>query len=118
VLEDWPDTAEVPEVERVAEVAVALRRVLALASELGEPVAPVTFPLAGDQIQAVAQMAVVAPLGPVDRQSLLLAPGPGARLELLAEILRDQTEMLEARVAMADLDDDIGEGYGGEPGGL
>jgi uncharacterized protein len=77
---------------RSAETEV--RRALAYASELGEPVGPATFELSDSPAVAVWQLAAVAPLGPVDKQRLLEVEGHRERLAALAELARDQAELL------------------------
>lgn len=84
-----------------------LRRVLALASELGEAAAPATVDLAEDPGLGSYQAAALAPIGPADQQRLLAAAGPDARLALLGALLTDAAELLEARLAMAGPDDEV-----------
>jgi len=92
---DWPDDPPRPGLEeRYVAVVAQLRRVLALAAELGVPAAPVTVELADDALLGAYQAATVAPFGPLDQQRLLAAPGPDARLELLEEFLTDAAEVL------------------------
>jgi uncharacterized protein len=98
-VEDWPDPAPGPELGGLLERAVAvLRRALALQSEVGEPAAPATIELSGDPVLASHQASAVAPLGPLDRQRLLAAPAPEDRCTLLAELLGEHIEVLEARL--------------------
>lgn len=100
-VEDWSDEAA-DDTEALAARYTALvgdlRRILALASELGES----TRPLAEITDQADLgsyQLSVLAPVGPLDRQRLLSAPGPAARLELLGSMLAEEEEILQARLA-------------------
>ena len=44
------------------------------------------------------QIGVLSPIGALDRQRLLTAPGPQQRLDLLEELLDDQELMLRARL--------------------
>lgn len=88
-----PGQAEVDAVEPV------VRRSLALAAELGEMVAPFDVELADDPLVAHFQLATCAPLGPADRQRLLAAPSPTARLDLLHRLVAEQIELLEHRLA-------------------
>jgi uncharacterized protein len=98
-VEDWPDPAPGSELGELLERAVAvLRRALALRSEVGEPAAPATIELSGDPVLASHQASAVAPLGPLDRQRLLAAPGAEDRCALLAELLGEHIEVLEARL--------------------
>jgi uncharacterized protein len=64
-----------------------LRRVLAMQAELGEETLPATFELAEDPEVAAWQLAVVAPLNPLDAQRILAADGHRERLALLADAL-------------------------------
>jgi Lon protease-like protein len=118
VVDDWPEDPGEIDPERLEGVVSRFRRVLALASELGIPVPPATVELADDREVAVLQMTAGTPFGPADRYDLLAAPGPVARLDLLAELLAGQAELLEGQAAMADPGDPFGEGYGEDLGGL
>lgn len=98
-VEAWPDPAPGPgHGERLHSVLAQLRRCLALAAEAGDPAAPATIELAEDPVLAGYQAILVSPLGPLDQQRLLCAPTPDARLELLAELLRDAALVLELRL--------------------
>jgi uncharacterized protein len=81
------------------EVTTLLRRAAALRREMGEPAPPLDLELADDPVVAGYQAAVVGPLGPVDRQALLAAPTVPARWRLLRELLADQVDLLQARLA-------------------
>jgi len=98
---DWPDepigdaaAASVALGERIAQ----LRRILALAVELGVDASP-TVEISDDPGRGSFQVALAAPLGALDRQRVLTAPGPEGRLALLAELLDDQELMIRARLA-------------------
>ncbi|MDQ2648100.1 MAG: LON peptidase substrate-binding domain-containing protein [Actinomycetota bacterium] len=100
---DWPD----PELDAVAEDAMRapladvigrLRRVLALAAEAGDPVAPATVDLAEEPVLAGYQAASLAPVGPLDRQHLLAAPDAATRLALLSDLLDDAATVLQLRL--------------------
>jgi Lon protease-like protein len=99
-LVDWPDAEPTDgDPARLEAVAAALRRVLAMASELGEPVAPVaSVELVDDVVTASYQLASLAPLGPLDRLALLASASPGARLDLLATLLDDVGAVLASRL--------------------
>ncbi|MGH9227778.1 MAG: LON peptidase substrate-binding domain-containing protein [Acidimicrobiales bacterium] len=81
------------------EVTILLRRAAALRREMGEPAPPLDLELADDPVVAGYQAAVVAPLGPADRQALLAASTVPARWRLLRELLVDQVDLLQARLA-------------------
>jgi len=99
-VEDWPDeVASEPDLAGRYEARVAqLRRVLALAVELGMEGSPMVE-LADDPSLGSHQIAILAPFGPLDRQRLLTAPGPDERLALEAELLEEQELLLRARIA-------------------
>lgn len=100
---DWPD----PEVgrpdavapEAIDEVVGLVRRTAALQAELGEPAPPLDLELSDDPLVAGYQATTVAPLGPVDKQALLCAPTVPRRVDMLRDLLRDQLELLEARLS-------------------
>lgn len=103
-LDEEPDTPELA--ERVEAVGARLRRVLALAVELGDTVADAELHLGDDPLLATYHLSGMAPLGPADRQRLLAAPGPGARLALLSEMLDDVDEVLRLRLAATEQPED------------
>ena len=97
-LDDPPAGADAD--ERWAAVQVQLRRVLGLASELGEAAVPATVELVDDPALGSFQAAAVAPLGPADQHALLRTIGVDERLERLLTLLGDAAELLEARLRM------------------
>lgn len=98
-VEDWPDPDPGPDhPTRLHDVMGRLRRALALAAEAGDDAAPATIELTDDPVLAGYQAAAVAPIGPLDRQRLLAAPSPDARLEALAVLLDEEIEVLELRL--------------------
>jgi Lon protease-like protein len=98
---DWPD--EPPgegDGDRVEQVAATLRRVLAMANELGEPAAPASaVELADDPLSSSYRLAAMAPVGPLDRLALLSAPSVTARLAQLEEALAGVEAVLATRLA-------------------
>lgn len=97
---EWADPPAGPSAaERTGEVAAKLRRVLALATELGESAGDATTALEADPVLAGYQMAALAPVGPLDQQALLAAPSPEERLELLDRLLDDEEAVLARRLA-------------------
>jgi Lon protease-like protein len=109
MVEPFPDGEPGPGAAQALEDAVLLLRgVLARKAELGEPAAPATSELATDITLASYQAAALSPLGPADRQRLLSAPGPDARLALLRRLLEEEREYLAARLAMETGDDSPG----------
>jgi Lon protease-like protein len=81
-----------------AEVARLLKRVLAMAAELGEAPQAVGVDLDDNPVQAGYEAAAAAPIGPLDAQRLLELDDPGERLAQLRDLLADQAEVLEARL--------------------
>lgn len=102
VVEDWPDDDDGPTSEVRARAEARLRSVLALATEAGLAVTPATVELDADDSLASHQMAAMAPVGPHDRQRMLAAPGPAARLAVLETVLDEVTDVLAARLTGAD----------------
>jgi Lon protease-like protein len=100
-VEAMPDTPASADAPAALEHAVAtLRTVLARKVELGDAAAPATSELADDVTLASYQAAVLAPVGPADRQRLLAAEGPDARIAMLQGLLDDELHFLDARIAM------------------
>jgi Lon protease-like protein len=81
------------EVERV------LKRVLAMAAELGDAPQAVGVDLDDDPVQAGFQAAAAAPIGPLDAQRLLELDDPAERLTQLHGLLADHAEVLELRLS-------------------
>jgi len=100
---DWADPDPGPRFRVSLDECVALlRRVLAVASELGEDVMPATVELSSEEVLASYQAVAVSPLGPADRQRLLAAPTPEIRVEELTDLLHDELRTCEARMALGD----------------
>jgi hypothetical protein len=100
-VEEWPDVRSADPEAAVASYqgrVAQLRRVLALAVELGADADPM-LELADDVEIGTFQIGVLSPIGALDRQRVLAAPGVDQRLLLLEELLDDQELMLQARVA-------------------
>jgi Lon protease-like protein len=103
-VDDWEEewTAGAPRDEELAELLVtthrAVRRVVALAVELGDTTADPAVEVDDDPVVASYQLCSLAPVGPADRQRLLCAPGPPERLVLLAELLGDVEDALRFRL--------------------
>jgi Lon protease-like protein len=99
-VESWPD----PEVvdrsalnDAYQQQVAALRRLLAMAVELGMEASPLVD-LSDDPGVGTFQIGVVGPFGALDRHRLLTAEGPWERIMLLAELIEDQTLMIGARL--------------------
>jgi Lon protease-like protein len=106
VVEDWPAEGGAPGEEHRAPVVAAFRHLLAVAAELGAPAPPATLELSDDPALAVYQMAGTAPLGPADGYAVLGTASLADQWSRLGALMVDQSELLEARVAMAAADDD------------
>lgn len=76
----------------------ALRRLYAFASELGAVTGPV--PEDSDARQLMWALCAVAPISQIDRQRLLEIDGAEQRVELLTELLREEADVIEKRLAM------------------
>lgn len=84
-----------------AEVERLLKRVLAMAAELGEAPQAVGVELDDDPVQAGFEAAAAAPIGPLDAQRLLELDDPSERLAELRDLLGEQAELLELRLSGA-----------------
>jgi Lon protease-like protein len=99
-VEDWPD----PPVgdgdgEQRDAVASELRRVLALAAEVGEIVPSATGVDVADDVEAASyQLAALTPVGPLDRLALLAAPSVRERLDRVGSLLADVQAVLATRL--------------------
>jgi Lon protease-like protein len=91
--------------EALEPVVGRLRRVLALAAELGAAAAPATVELATDPALAVFHACALAPLGPTDQYRLLGIDDPIERLRVLDVLLGDAEELLRFRLGAAGMDD-------------
>ena len=104
-VEDWPDEDAgegADDQSDLAAMVVAVhrdvRRVVALAVELGDTTTDPTGDISADPLLASYHLSTLAPLGPADRYRLLGAPGPAARLALLTELLRDAEAAMQFRL--------------------
>jgi Lon protease-like protein len=75
-----------------------VRRCVSLATELEVTDAPVGFRRLDDPVEAVWQLAALAPLGSYDRQTLLEATDPSARVRLLARLAAETADTLAFRL--------------------
>jgi Lon protease-like protein len=102
-VEDWPDPVPARGFTAALDACIALlRRALGLAAEAGDSAAPATLQLAEDRVLASYQASAVAPIGPFDRQRLLAADTPDARVAALADLLREEIAVLELRLGAPD----------------
>jgi Lon protease-like protein len=107
-LDDEPfdDGPEAEAAVRRSAVERLLRQVLALQVELGFPAPPLVTKgsvrtLDDDPTTAAYEAALLSPLGPMDTQKVLEAPGTVARLALLETMLDDARDLLSRRIAEA-----------------
>jgi ATP-dependent Lon protease len=87
--------------ERRTAVERVLRQVLALQVEMGFPAPSAVRSLDDDPAAAAYEAARLSPIGPMDTQKLLEAPGTVARLALLETLLDDARDVLTRRIAEA-----------------
>jgi len=84
--------------ERRNAVERLLRQVLALQVELGFPAPSAVRTLDEDPSTAAFEAALLAPIGPMDAQKVLEAPGTLARLALLESLLDEARDLLARRI--------------------
>jgi Lon protease-like protein len=106
LVEDFDDEpfdatpgAETEAAERRTAVERRLRQVLALQVEMGFPAPSAVRSLDDDPVTAAYEAALLSPLGPMDSQKVLEAPGTVARLALLETLLDDARDVLTRRIA-------------------
>lgn len=105
---EWADDPELTPLssEDYAQLVRSARRVLALAAEVGEPAAEATMDFADDPQLGTFQVAASLPLGPFDRQRVLLTDGSRARGELLTDLCAERASDLEGLLTLrSDRDD-------------
>ena len=100
-LDDEPNDSgpEAAAAERRTAVERLLRQVLALQVELGFPAPSAVRSLDDDPATAAFEAALLSPIGPMDAQKVLEAPGTVARLALLETLLDDARDLLARRIA-------------------
>jgi Lon protease-like protein len=91
--------AEVEAGERRTTVERRLRQVLALQVEMGFPAPSAVRSLDDDPATAAYEAALLSPIGPMDAQLVLEAPGTVARLTLLERLLDEARDVLARRIA-------------------
>jgi Lon protease-like protein len=103
-VEDWPDddSSGSDGAALVAAASTSLETVWELAGQLGQRVVAVDPDLPAEPSAASFALAAAAPIGPLDRQRLLAAPGTGDRLELLVRLLDEEIAALGAQLRMGD----------------
>jgi len=99
-LEPFPDPEVDPALlaDALGPVEDAVRAVAGLAELMGAPALPEELDLSDEPVLRGYQLAVLSPLGALDRQRVLVCSGPLLRTALLAELLAEQEEMLRAQL--------------------
>jgi Lon protease-like protein len=100
------DVVELPEqacdsAQELEEALISLRKVLALASEIGANVAALNLDLADDPVAASFQLSSLCPLASIDQQKLLEAPDSRSRLVAAKHLLDEQAELLRYRLSLS-----------------
>ena len=106
LVSDWPDDGQGAEIadeagglgKQLDLIAARVRRINAIAAEMGRDGSSVDTDLSSDPTLASFQLCALAPLGPADQQRLLEASGPNTRLALLADALDDVEAVLSFRL--------------------
>ncbi len=98
VIDEEEDPWDPADADALRGAERAVRRALALAAEVGVPALPATMALAGDPAVAAWQLAAAVPVGPSDRQRLLVADSAADRLRLVSEMAAAATELLAFRI--------------------
>ena len=101
-VEDEPDDTGAEAEQRRSAVERLLRQVLALQVELGFPAPSAVRSLDEDPAVAAFEAALLSPIGPMDAQKVLEAPGTLARLALLEGLLDDARDVLGRRISETD----------------
>lgn len=104
-VDDWPDD-DGPDADCGVAVSTAIstafarvRRLNALATELGDATITDSPEISADPLRASYHLAAIAPIGQTDAYRLLCAPGAVERLALLDQILDDIEAVLTFRLA-------------------
>ena len=81
-----------------ADLQAAVRRMAALAAELGEPGPPIDLTLADDPVIAAYQALAATPIGPLDMQRALETNDAVERHEMVTRLLADAEELLRLQI--------------------
>ncbi len=101
-VSEHPDRLEDVDEDLVSEAADQVRRVLALASELGTDTSDISTKLAGNPLVVSYQVSALTPVTPLDSYRLLIASGPRERLRLSLGLLAESASLLQARLGEPD----------------
>lgn len=97
-VSDWPDEDEEMDPGLIEEVEDSLRRVMALAGELGADTGGMTADLDDDPVIASYEAAALTPVTALDFYSLLTEPGPVARLHRCRRLLEESAEQIRGQL--------------------
>jgi Lon protease-like protein len=103
-VDDWPDddasdeTLKAEMLPAIATTWARVRRMNALAAELGDVHAEVSAEISSDPLVASYHLCSLAPLGPADQHRLLAAASVRARIDLLGRLLDDAEAMQQFRL--------------------
>jgi len=106
-VSEWPDEEEdgsTVSMAHLASVTAKVRRLAALALELGDPIGDPSQDVSQDPLAASYQLSALSPLGSSDQYRLLLEPSPAARLRRLDLLLDDTEAVLLFRLGGGDPD--------------
>ena len=93
-------TRATPPAEDWDELRARVRGVLALAAELGDPVPAATTALSDDPALGSFQAAAVVGIGTFDQQRVLATTSVPERLALVAHLVAERRELLDARMRL------------------
>ncbi|MCU1396248.1 MAG: peptidase family protein [Ilumatobacteraceae bacterium] len=114
-VDDWPDIVDDDDdtlAERISVAWARVRRMNALAVELGDAHGDVTAEPSDDPLVASYHLSALAPLGPADQQRLLAASGPAERIDLLDVALDDAQALQQFRLQHPSGGVDFGDDFG------
>lgn len=97
-VSEFPDHQETVPATLISETVQQVRRVLALASELGADTGSIAVELEGNPLTVSYRIAALTPVTPLDSYRLLTAPGPATRMEMARQMLADSADILTARL--------------------
>jgi len=98
-VEDWPDAPAGDGLgELVASAIGRLRGLLSLATEMGADGLPLDLEFSDDPVIAAGQVVALCPVGPSDRQRMLVTDGPEARMQLACVLLDEEAADLRAQM--------------------
>lgn len=95
---EWPDEDQEMDPGLADDVEESLRRVIALAGELGADTGGMTAELADDPVTASYQAAALTPVTALDSYSLLTEAGPADRLRRCLRLLEESAEQIRGQL--------------------